>query len=78
MYGSCVGTRMDKNVELCWVRVWGEQPSVVEMRELDAFMMVHGDDFITLGSDEALREVEHVMSRSLHNEGSGSPWCRSR
>ena len=25
-------------------------------------MMAHGDDFITLGDDEALSEVEHVMS----------------
>ena len=25
-------------------------------------MVVHGDDFVTLGDDEALSEVEHVMS----------------
>ena len=53
---------MDANVELGSVRVWSEQPSGATQRENDAFMVVQGDDFITLGDDEALSEVERVMS----------------
>ena len=44
---------MDKNVEFSWVRVWGEEPSVAAQRE---------NGRIILGDDEALSEVEHVMS----------------
>ena len=62
MTQQLVGSRMDKNVELSWVRVWCEQPALLQSEKLDAFMMVHGNDFITLGADEALSEVEHVMS----------------
>ena len=29
---------------------------------MNAFMLVYGDDLKTLGDDEALSEVEHVMS----------------
>ena len=36
-------------------------PALLHSEKLDAFMMVRGDDFITL-DDEALSEVEHVMS----------------
>ena len=54
---------MDANVELGWIRVWCEQPSVaLHSEKLDAFMVVHGDDLKTLGNDEALSEVERVMS----------------
>ena len=37
-------------------------PALLHSEKMDAFMMVHGDDFLTLGDDEALSEVEHVMS----------------
>ena len=37
-------------------------PALLHIEKLDAFIMVHGDDFITLGGDEALSEVQHVMS----------------
>ena len=37
-------------------------PALLHSEKLDAFMMVHGDDFITLGDDESLSKVEHVMS----------------
>ena len=37
-------------------------PALLKCEKVDAFMMVHGDDFITLGDDEALSEVERVMS----------------
>ena len=37
-------------------------PALLKCEKVDASMVVHGDDFITLGDDEALCEVEHVMS----------------
>ena len=37
-------------------------PALFHSETLDAFIMVHDDDFITLGGDEALSEVEYVMS----------------
>ena len=37
-------------------------PALLHSEKMDAFMMAHGDDFITVGDDEALSEVEHVMS----------------
>ena len=37
-------------------------PALLHCKKLDAFMVVHGDDFITLGDSEALSEVERVMS----------------
>ena len=37
-------------------------PALLHSEKMDAFMMVHGDDFIALGDDEALSEVEHMMS----------------
>ena len=36
--------------------------ALLRCEKLDASMVVHGDDFITLGDDEVLSEVEHVMS----------------
>ena len=52
-------------------------PALLHSEKLDAFMMVHVDDFITLGDDEALSEVERVMSSHHPINGSGSPRCRS-
>ena len=37
-------------------------PALPHSEILDAFMVVHGDDFITLGDSEALSEVERAMS----------------
>ena len=64
MYGTRdgMGTRVGANAERSWVRVWCEQPSVATLRGTER---IHGgarDDFITLGDDDAIGEVEHVMS----------------
>ena len=53
-------------------------PALLHCEKLDASMVVHGDDFITLGDDDALSEVEHVMSSHYTIEGSSNPWCESR
>ena len=37
-------------------------PALLHCETLDASMVVHGDDIITLGDSEALSEVEHAMS----------------
>ena len=37
-------------------------PALPHCETLDASMVVHGDDFITLGDSEALSEVERAMS----------------
>ena len=37
-------------------------PALLHCKTLDASMVVHGDDFITLGDNEALSEVERAMS----------------
>ena len=37
-------------------------PALLHCEKLDASMVVHGDDFITLGDSEALSEVERAMS----------------
>ena len=37
-------------------------PAVLHSEKMDAFVVVQGDDFITRGDDEALSEVERVMS----------------
>ena len=39
-------------------------PALLHCGKLDASMVVHGDDFITLGDDDALSKVKHVMSGS--------------
>ena len=53
---------MDQNVEFSWVRVCSEQSSVPTQRENGRIRDCTRDFFITLGDDEALSEVEHVMS----------------
>ena len=67
MYGT-------RDAAAAWEREWTKtlnsvgfesgvsNPASLHSEKMDAFMMVHGDDFITLGDDEALSEVEHVMS----------------
>ena len=37
-------------------------PALIHSEKMDAPMLVRGDYFITLGDDEALSEVEHVLS----------------
>ena len=37
-------------------------PALLHSEKRDAFMMAHGDDFITPCDDEALSEIEDVMS----------------
>ena len=37
-------------------------PALLHCETLDASMVVHGDDFITLGDSEALSEVQRSMS----------------
>ena len=61
-------TRTLKN---SWVRVWCEQGSAFRCEKMDAYMVVHGDDFVTLGDDDALGEVEHVMSSHYTIKSSG-------
>ena len=63
-----------RDAEAAWEREWtktlnsvgfesgASNPALLHSEKLDASMMVHGDDFLTLGDDEALSEVEHVMS----------------
>ena len=53
-------------------------PALLHGEKLDASMVVHGDDFITLGDCEALSEVEHVMSSHYTIKGSGHLGCWSR
>ena len=36
--------------------------AMIHCEKLDASMVVHGDDFMTLGDSEALSEVESAMS----------------
>ena len=67
MYGT-------RDAAAAWEREWTNtlnsvgfesgvsNPALLDSEKMDAFMMVHGDDYITLGDDEALSEVEHVMS----------------
>ena len=50
-------------------------PALLHCEKLDASIVVHGDDFITVGDDDVLGEVEHVMGTI---KGSGNPWCESR
>ena len=38
-------------------------PVLFHQDRLDARIVVHGDDFVTLGDDDAHRERAHVMSR---------------
>ena len=53
-----------------WTKTWNpvgfesgvSNPALLHSEKLDAFMVVHGDDFVTLGDDEASSEVERVMS----------------
>ena len=77
-----------RDAAAAWEREWTKTlnsvgfesgvPALLHSEKLDAFMMVHGDDLITLGDDEAFSEVQRVMSSHLHDKRSGSPWCRSR
>ena len=67
MYGT-------RDAAAAWEREWTRtlnsigfesgvsNPALLHCEKLDASMVVHGDDFITLGDSEALREVERAMS----------------
>ena len=67
MYGT-------RDAAAAWEREWTKtlnsvgfesdvsNPALLHCEELDASMVVHGDDFITLGDSEALSEVERAMS----------------
>ena len=67
MYGT-------RDAAAAWEREWTKtlssvgfesgvsSPALLHSEKLDAFMVVHGDDIITVGNDEALSEVERVMS----------------
>ena len=67
MYGT-------RDAAAAWEREWTKTLNSVGFKSgvsnlallhcetLDASMVVHGDDFITLGDSEALSEVEHAMS----------------
>ena len=37
-------------------------PALLHCEKMESFMMVHGNVFVTLGDDEALSEVEQLMS----------------
>ena len=65
MYGT-------RDAAAAWEREWtktlnsvGFKSGLLHYETLDASMVVHGDDFITLGDSEALSEVERAMS-DLH------------
>ena len=53
-----------------WTKTWNSvgfecgvsNPALLHCEKMDAFMMVHGNVFVTLGDDEALSEVEQLMS----------------
>ena len=67
MYGT-------RDAAAAWEREWTKtlnsvgfksgvsNPALLHCETLDASMVVHGDDFITLGDNEALSEVERAMS----------------
>ena len=67
MYGT-------RDAAAAWERVWTKtlnsvwfksgvsNPALLHCETLDASMVVHGDDFITLGDSGALSEVERAMS----------------
>ena len=67
MYGT-------RDAAAAWEREWTKtlnsvgfesgvsNPALLHCETLDASMVVHGDDFITLGDSEALSEVERAMS----------------
>ena len=67
MYGT-------RDAAAAWEREWTKtlnsvgfksgvsNPALLHCEILDASMVVHGDDFITLGDNEALSEVERAMS----------------
>ena len=67
MYGA-------RGAPAAWEREWTKtlnsvgfesgvsNPALLHCETLDASMVVHGDDFITLGDSEALSEVERAMS----------------
>ena len=83
VYGTC-------DAAAAWEREWTRtlnsvgfesgvsKPASLHCEKLDASMVVHGDDFITLGDNEALSEVARVMSSHYTIKSSGGPWCRSR
>ena len=51
-----------KKVEFSGFESGVSKPALLHCEKLDAPMVVHGDDFITLGDSEALSEVERAMS----------------
>ena len=67
MYGT-------RDAAAAWEREWTRtlssvgfesgvsNPALLHSEKLNAFMVIHGDDFVTLGNHEALSEVERVMS----------------
>ena len=67
MYGT-------RDAAAAWEREWTKtlysvgfesgvsNPALLHCEKLSASMVVHGDDVQTLGDDDALSEVEHVMS----------------
>ena len=67
MYGT-------RDAAAAWEREWTKtlnsvgfesgvnNPALLKCEKLDAFMMVHGGDVITLDDDEALSEVQRLMS----------------
>ena len=50
-------------------------PVLLRCEKMDASIVVHGDDFMTLG-DDAFGEVEHVMSSNVHEKKFGPSWVR--
>ena len=75
MYGT-------RDAAAVWEREWTKtfnsvgfksgvsNPALLHCETLDASMVVHGNDFITLGDNEALSEVERAMSVSVQCERS--------
>ena len=57
-----MGARIHAHAENSRVRVWCEQSSVVPLPEMGASIAEHGDDFVSLGDDDSLPEVTHMVS----------------
>ena len=51
-------------------------PVLFRRERMDASIVVHGDDFVTLSDDDALREVAHVMSSHHTLEDRAILGCR--
>ena len=57
-----MGTKWTKTLNSVGFESGVSNPALLHCEKQDALMVVHGDDFITLGDSEALSEVERAMN----------------